>query len=85
MPQVPKAVRRERAARLRAAGERRLEDALAAQVGKPARVLVEGQGRGHTESFSSFRFIGEAPAAGRVVEAVASAVEDQVLLGRLAA
>jgi threonylcarbamoyladenosine tRNA methylthiotransferase MtaB len=85
MPQVPKSVRKERAARLRAAGERRLARALAAQIGKPSRVLVEGQGRGHTETFAAFRFTGEAPPAGRVVAAVASAVEDQALLGRLAA
>ena len=85
MPQVPKSVRKERAARLRAAGERRLAMALAAQIGKPSRVLVEGQGRGHTETFAAFRFTGEAPPAGQVVAAVASAVEDQALLGRLAA
>jgi threonylcarbamoyladenosine tRNA methylthiotransferase MtaB len=85
MPQVPKPVRKERAARLRAAGARRLRDALAAQIGRPARVLVEGRGRGHTEAFAPFRCAGAAPPAGRVVEAVAHALEDQVLLGRLAA
>jgi threonylcarbamoyladenosine tRNA methylthiotransferase MtaB len=85
MPQVAKAARKERAARLRAAGARRLADALRAQIGRPARVLVEAQGRGHTEAFAPFRFVGAAPAAGRVVGAVPAAVEDQMLVGRLVA
>jgi threonylcarbamoyladenosine tRNA methylthiotransferase MtaB len=85
MPQVPKPVRRERAARLRAAGARRLAAALAGQVGRPARVLVEGEGRGHTETFAPFRFAGAAPPPGRVVAAIAGTVEDRVLVGRPAA
>jgi tRNA A37 methylthiotransferase MiaB len=78
-------LRKERAARLRAAGVRRLSAALEAQLGKPVSVLVEAQGRGHTEAFASFRFTGEAPPAGRVVEAIADEVADQALLGRAAA
>jgi threonylcarbamoyladenosine tRNA methylthiotransferase MtaB len=85
MPQVPKPLRKERAARLRAAGVRRLSAALEAQLGKPVSVLVEAQGRGHTEAFASFRFTGAAPPAGRVVEAIADEVADQALLGRAAA
>jgi threonylcarbamoyladenosine tRNA methylthiotransferase MtaB len=85
IPQVPQPVRKERAARLRAAGARRLAGALEAQIGKPVSVLVEAQGRGHTEAFAPFRFTGKAPPAGRVVEAVARTVEDRVLLGRAAA
>src|SRR6185503_15710698 len=41
MPQVPKEVRRERAARLRALGELRLADVLTGFVGTDAEVLVE--------------------------------------------
>jgi threonylcarbamoyladenosine tRNA methylthiotransferase MtaB len=85
MPPVPKPVRKERAARLRAAGARRLAGALEAQIGRPVKVLVEAQGRGHTEAFAPFRFTGEAPPAGRVVEASAHAVDDAVLLGRAVA
>jgi threonylcarbamoyladenosine tRNA methylthiotransferase MtaB len=82
MPQLPKPVRKERAARLRAAGELRLHRYLRGQVGRPARVLVEAQGRGHTEAFAPFRFSGSAPPAGGVVAAVADRVEDDLLVGR---
>jgi threonylcarbamoyladenosine tRNA methylthiotransferase MtaB len=85
MPQVPKPVRKERAARLRAAGDLRLRRYLRGEVGRPARVLVEAQGRGHTEAFAPFRFSDPAPPAGGVVTAVVERVEDDVLLGRPAA
>ncbi len=52
MPQVPPAVARARAARLRALGEARTVSALAAAVGQPQRVLVERAGtRGRTEGY----------------------------------
>jgi threonylcarbamoyladenosine tRNA methylthiotransferase MtaB len=82
MPQVPRPVRRERAARLRAAGERRLGRLLQQQVGRPAKVLVEAAGRGHTEAFAPFRFSGDAPPAGRVVAAIGERVEARTLIGR---
>jgi threonylcarbamoyladenosine tRNA methylthiotransferase MtaB len=82
MPQVPRPVRRERAARLRAAGERRLERSLHQQVGRPVKVLVEGGGSGRTEAFAPFRFSGAAPPAGRVVAAVGEQVEARTLIGR---
>ena len=82
MPQVSKPVRKERAARLRAAGERRLGRLLQDQVGRPARVLVEGRGRGHTEAFAPFRFAGEAPPPGHVLTVIGHQVEGQTLVGR---
>jgi threonylcarbamoyladenosine tRNA methylthiotransferase MtaB len=82
MPQVPKPVRKERAARLRAAGERRLDRLLRAEVGRPARVLVEGRGRGHTEAFAPFRFAGDAPRPGSVVTVIGERVEGHTLVGR---
>jgi threonylcarbamoyladenosine tRNA methylthiotransferase MtaB len=85
MPQVARLVRKERAARLRTAGERRLRRYLHGEIGRPARVLVEGQGRGHTEAFAPFRFSDFSPPAGGVVGVVAERVEDDVLLGRPAA
>jgi len=84
MPQVAKPVRKERAARLRAAGELRLRRFLQGEVGRPARVLVEARGRGHTEAFAPFRFAAAVPPSGGLVSAVAERVEDDVLLGRLA-
>jgi len=54
MPMVPVAVRRARAAILRVRGSERQAAWLAGQVGKPQRVLVEGDGlRGHAESFAA--------------------------------
>jgi threonylcarbamoyladenosine tRNA methylthiotransferase MtaB len=85
MPQVPKAVRRERAARLRAAGERRLRGYLDGEVGRPTRVLVEAHGRGRTEAFAPFVFSEAPPTAGGIISVVAERVENNVLLGRAAA
>jgi threonylcarbamoyladenosine tRNA methylthiotransferase MtaB len=52
MPQVPKAVRRERAARLRALGDVRAAAWAAAQAGTTQRVLVERSRIGRTETFA---------------------------------
>jgi threonylcarbamoyladenosine tRNA methylthiotransferase MtaB len=84
MPQVPKPVRKERAARLRSAGERRLRGYLDREVGRPARVLVEAHGRGRTEAFAPFRF-SDTPPPGGIVSTVAERVENDMLLGRAAA
>jgi threonylcarbamoyladenosine tRNA methylthiotransferase MtaB len=52
MPQVPVPARRERAARLRAAGEPALVRFLARQIGAEAAALVETPGRGRTEHYA---------------------------------
>jgi len=52
MPQLPKALVRERAARLRAAGAAALERALNARVGTEARVLIEQPGFGRSEHYA---------------------------------
>ena len=52
MPLVPVPVRRERAARLRAAGTARLENFLDQQIGKTANMLVEDGTVGRTEHFA---------------------------------
>ncbi len=52
MPMVPVAVRRERAARLRKAGEAGLADFLDRQIGNTASVLVEDGAKGRTEHFA---------------------------------
>ncbi|WP_419816536.1 MiaB/RimO family radical SAM methylthiotransferase [Glacieibacterium sp.] len=52
MPQVPPAVARTRAARLRALGEARTAAALTAALNRPQRILVERSGqRGRTEAY----------------------------------
>jgi len=66
MPQVPKALVRERAARLRAAGTAALERALDARVGTEARVLIEQPGFGRSEHYAPVAFDGNA-AAGAIV------------------
>jgi len=82
MPQVPAPVRRERAARLREAGERRRAAFLAAQVGRRVRGLVEQGSRGHTDQFAPFRLAGEPLPAGRVVELDVEAVDAGALRAR---
>ncbi len=52
MPQVPGSLRRDRAALLRAAGDKALARLLSAMVGTTQRVLVEAGGRGHAENFA---------------------------------
>ena len=52
MPQVPIALRRERAARLRERGGAARSQFLARQTGRQERVLLERSGHGHGESFA---------------------------------
>jgi threonylcarbamoyladenosine tRNA methylthiotransferase MtaB len=55
MPQVPVALRRERAARLRAAGAANARAFYDALVGREVDVLAESDQRGHTEHFAPAR------------------------------
>jgi threonylcarbamoyladenosine tRNA methylthiotransferase MtaB len=55
MPQVAAAERRDRAARLRAAGDRAADRFLQSRIGAPAQVLVEQQDRGRTEHYAPIR------------------------------
>ncbi len=52
MPQVPMKVRKDRAARLRDAGTTQQNDFFASRVGTKASVLIEIDGKGHTEHFA---------------------------------
>jgi len=56
MPQVPKAVRKERAASLREAGEARVAAYLGAQIGTTQQVLLERPDMGRTEGFAEVAF-----------------------------
>jgi len=71
IPQVPKAVRKERAARLRAAGEARAAAYLATQVGAAHRVLIERPRLGRTEGFAEVEFAAAQP-MGAIVSATVS-------------
>jgi threonylcarbamoyladenosine tRNA methylthiotransferase MtaB len=68
MPQVPGGVIRERAERLREAGETALRRHLAAEVGHEHRVLMEGPRMGRTEGFTEVRFASDQP-EGRIIGA----------------
>jgi threonylcarbamoyladenosine tRNA methylthiotransferase MtaB len=68
MPQVPPAIVKERARRLREAGARRREAWLRGLVGTTQRVLVEREsGLGHAENFAPVQVVGGE--VGEVVEA----------------
>ncbi len=58
MPQVPKQLRKERAAILRAEGEKQVRKFLATRIGKTERVLVESDGVGRTEHFAEVKLQG---------------------------
>jgi threonylcarbamoyladenosine tRNA methylthiotransferase MtaB len=61
MPQVATSVVRDRARRLRAAGEVALQRRLAAEIGATRQVLVESTSQGRTEHFLPVAISGETP------------------------
>jgi len=75
MPQVAGPAVRERAARLRAAGEGALQAHLAAQVGRVHRILTESAAMGRTEQFTEVDFAEPQP-EGAVVTARVTGVRD---------
>jgi threonylcarbamoyladenosine tRNA methylthiotransferase MtaB len=66
MPQVPQALRRERAARLRAAGAAASAAFPAGRVGREEEVLFERPDRGHTAQFAPLRLTAGAAAPGGI-------------------
>jgi threonylcarbamoyladenosine tRNA methylthiotransferase MtaB len=68
MPQVPRPAIRERAARLRAAGEAALARHLAAQAGRTVEVLTETARMGRTPQFTEVTLAADAP-VGALVQA----------------
>ena len=87
MPQVVKAVGKERAARLRERGEAALDVFLRAQLGQKRRALIERQGSGHTDHFAPVRLIAglESVPAGTIAELTIERMDDGMLMGRPAA
>jgi len=82
MPQVPVALRKERAARLRAAGVARRDAYLASRTGRVEHVLIEREGRGHTQHFAEMQ-VSPAPPDGALVEARVAGIEGHRLTGRI--
>ena len=83
MPQVPPAVRRARAGRLRALGAGRLAHHLTAQVGSATSVLVEGPGSGRTPGYArlSFAPLRDGARAGEIVRMDVTGATDTMLVG----
>ncbi len=81
MPQVDPVIRRDRAARLRAAAAIQRRDELAAQIGATASVLVERPGtRGHAADFADVHL--STPAEpGTIVSATITGATDTHLIG----
>jgi threonylcarbamoyladenosine tRNA methylthiotransferase MtaB len=79
MPRVAAATVKDRAKRLREAGEAAASRFLARQVGSTARVLVEREGFGHSEHFAPVRLDGAR--AGEIVAARIRAVAGDELVG----
>jgi threonylcarbamoyladenosine tRNA methylthiotransferase MtaB len=67
MPQVRGEVVKERAKRLRAAGEAALQRRLASEVGATRQVLIESDRQGRTEHFLPVAISGETPGAVRAL------------------
>ncbi len=80
MPQVNPATRKERAALLRAAGEKNLDAFLASKVGQMAEVLMEKDNIGRTEQFAPVKLDGTVP-AGELLNVLITDVQDGTLTG----
>ena len=78
MPQVARDVARERAARLRSAGEAAHRKHLQMQVGRKLKVLTERGGVGRAEDFTLVRMPGVEP--GRIIEATTIGHDDMALV-----
>ena len=78
MPQVRGPAIKERAARLRAAGEGRVAAHLAAQIGTTQTVLMESPRMGRTEQFAEVRFDQDQP-EGQIITARISSHDEKSL------
>ena len=78
MPQVPVALRKERAARLRAAGDTAQARFFAGQIGGTVEVLVENGREGHTPHYAKVRLDGDAEPGGFVTARITGAEEENL-------
>jgi threonylcarbamoyladenosine tRNA methylthiotransferase MtaB len=77
MPQLPKQLRKQRAAILRGEGEAQLRKFLESRIGKTEKVLVENNGTGRSEHFAEVRVAGK---MGEIKAVKVSAAENNYLL-----
>jgi threonylcarbamoyladenosine tRNA methylthiotransferase MtaB len=80
MPQLPVALRRERAARLREAGRRATRRFCEGRIGQVEQVVLERGGRGHTAHFVPVRLGGVAGEPGELRALRAVAADDDGLI-----
>jgi threonylcarbamoyladenosine tRNA methylthiotransferase MtaB len=83
MPAVPKPLRRERAARLREAGDRAAHAFFSTQIGRTISLLTERDGSGHSEHFAPVQLAGAA-VGGRIIAALVTGATDETLLAEAA-
>ncbi|MCW8085842.1 MiaB/RimO family radical SAM methylthiotransferase [Sabulicella glaciei] len=81
MPPTPVALRRDRAARLRAAGLRERARFLAGRLGAEEEVLMEGKGLGMTAHGAALRLSGAPDAPGTLLRARVTGTDGATLLG----
>lgn len=84
MPQLPVALRRERAARLRAVGAAAANRFYEARMGQEEAVLLERPNAGHTEHFCPLRLVSGAGERGRVVRVRVTGADARGLLAEAA-
>jgi len=85
MPQTPVALRKERAAKLRKAGESALTRFLSSRLGREERVLIEKPGQGRSEHFAPVFLEKNGPGdiiPGEIVETIPHRVADGKLIAR---
>ena len=83
MPQVLPAIRKKRAAILRAEGKKELLKFFESNIGAKARLLVEKNNVAHTENFIPVKLEGSYY-SGQLIEAQLTAFNDQYMLARVA-
>jgi len=82
MPQIPMPLRRERAARLRLAGEAERARFLSGRIGRTEQCLMEADGMGHTQHFAPIRVPGAT--RGSLVQARVTGSDGRILMAEAA-
>jgi threonylcarbamoyladenosine tRNA methylthiotransferase MtaB len=82
MPPVEKAIRKERAQKLRALGEQQVQRLMQSRIGHTANILIERAGEeyatGHSEQFIPVRILGKFN-AGEILPVKLDAIDEQVM------
>jgi threonylcarbamoyladenosine tRNA methylthiotransferase MtaB len=84
MPQLPKPLIKERAAALRAAGEKALAARMKALIGSEQTLLVEKDGMGRTECFAQVHFVQDAQPGGMMRVRIADAAPTHLIAEAIA-